>query len=263
MVLELRMDSMQGKSYGNLWRLVFLAIPFLPGLVQMGSTAGGCASLQDVTSGDIPDSGSGQENALDKPTVVAGIKEALHIGTDRPVISTSQLDGFLANELIRIDTPQQLEPMASTLRRAGLGNQVDELETGMNRAAELAAGEARQVFWDAINQMTIADAFAILKGNDTAVTTYFRDRTWQSLQKRFQPIVQQKMEEMGLSRIYGESTDLYEELPLADKPTLVDLDDYITGETISGLFIVLAQEEQKIRQDPVARTTELLRRVFG
>ncbi len=254
---------MHGKNDGNLWRFMCLVILILPGLVQLGSTAGGCASLQNGTFGDILNSGSDQEGALDEPTVVAGIKEALRIGTERAVLSTSQLDGFLANELIRITLPDQLEPMAATLRRAGLGSQVDELETSMNRAAELAAGETREVFWDAITQMTVADAFAILHGNDTAATAYFRDRTWQTLQTRFQPIVQQKMDEVGLSRLYGEVTDLYESLPLVDKPALVDLDEYVTREALSGLFTVLAQEEQKIRRDPLARTTELLRRVFG
>jgi hypothetical protein len=227
------------------------------GILALGS----CASLKDTNLDDLLN--TDEEGQLDEATVVAGLKEALRVGTERTVISTSQVDGYLANELIRIVIPEQIEPMTSTLRRAGLGSFVDELEVGMNRAAELAAGEARQVFWDAITSMTIADAFGILNGGDTAATDYFRGKTWQSLERRYQPIVQQQMNEVGLSRLYGEVVDLYDALPLTDKPALFDLEEYVTAEALTGLFTVLAQEEQKIRQDPLARTTELLRRVFG
>lgn len=224
---------------------------------------GGCASFQNGTLGDLVGTGEEQENSLDEPTIVAGLKEALRIGTDRTVLSTSQLDGYLANELIKIAIPEQLEPVTSTLQDIGLGSQVGELEVGMNRAAEHAATEAREVFWNAITQMTIADAHAILNGGDTAATDFFREQTWQSLQNRYRPIVQQKMDEIGLSRLYGQVVGLYNSLPMVNKPVLLDLDEYVTAEALTGLFIVLAQEEQKIRQDPVARTTELLRRVFG
>jgi len=225
--------------------------------------AGGCASIQNGTLGDLLGSSEGPEETLDESTVVAGLKEALRIGTDRTVLSTSQLDGYLANELIKITIPEQLETLTSTLQDIGLGSQVDELEVGMNRAAEYAASEAREVFWNTITQMTIADAYTILNGGDTAATDFFREQTWQSLQNRYRPIVQQKMDEVGLSRLYGQTVDLYNSLPLVNNPVLLDLDEYVTSEALAGLFIVLAQEEQKIRQDPVARTTELLRRVFG
>jgi hypothetical protein len=222
----------------------------------------GCATLQEDL-GDILDAGSGRGGALDEPTVIAGIKEALRVGTQRTVLSTSQLDGFLGNQLIRIAVPDQLESVATALRQVGLGSQVDELEVGMNRAAERAAAEARDVFWNAITSMSVSDAFGILKGHDTAATEYFRDRTNSTLQARFHPIVQQKIDEVGLSRIYGRIEDTYNSLPLAGTPPLVDLDEYVTERALSGLFTVLAQEELKIRHDPLARTTDLLRRVFG
>jgi len=222
----------------------------------------GCATLQEDLD-NILNTDSGQEGALDESTVIAGIKEALRIGTQNTVLSTSQLDGYYGNELIRIFLPPQLESISSALRRVGLGSQVDELEVGMNRAAELAAAEARDVFWDAINSMTVSDAFGILNGDDTAATDYFRNRTYTVLQARFHPIVQQKIEEIGLSRIYGQIADAYNSLPLTEAPRLVDLDEYVTDRALAGLFTVLAQEEQKIRQDPLARTTDLLRRVFG
>lgn len=222
----------------------------------------GCATLQKDMADILGGSSSGS-GTLDEPTVIAGIKEALRVGTENTVLSTSQLDGYLGNQLIRIALPAQMESMASTLRKVGLGSQVDELEVGMNRAAELAAAEARDVFWNAIAGMTVSDAFGILNGGNTAATDYFHDRTYAALQTRFHPIVQQKIDEIGLSRIYGRVADAYNSLPLAGTPRLVDLDEYVTDKALAGLFTVLATEEQKIRQDPLARTTDLLRRVFG
>jgi hypothetical protein len=222
----------------------------------------GCATLQKGMA-DVFKADSSRSGSLDEPTVIAGIKEALRVGTQNTVLSTSKLDGFLGNQLIRIAVPEQMESMASALRKIGLGSQVDELEVGMNRAAELAAAEARDVFWNAITGMTVSDAFGILSGGDTAATEYFRDRAYASLKSRFHPIVQQKIEEIGLSRVYGRVADTYNNLPLAGTPRLVDLDEYVTGRALAGLFTVLAIEERKIRQDPIARTTELLRRVFG
>ncbi len=222
----------------------------------------GCATLQEDLA-DILDTGEADGGSLDESTVVAGLKEALRVGTENTVLSTSRLDGYLGNELIRIAMPEQLESMASTLRRVGFGDQVDELEIGMNRAAERAASEARGVFWNAIRNMTISDGFGILEGGDTAATEYFRDRTGEALYERFHPIVQEKMDEVGLSRLYERIADIYNGLPLAGTTQLIDLDEYVTDRALAGLFTVLAQEERKIRRDPLARTTELLRTVFG
>jgi hypothetical protein len=221
----------------------------------------GCASLKDLDMGGILE-GPGQ-GALDEATVVAGLKEALKVGSTRATDRTSRAGGFLENDLIRIPLPDQLDPVASTLRQVGLGSYVDELETAMNRAAEKAAGEAAQVFWNAVTTMTIADAFTILEGHETAATEYFRSRTEGDLRRRFQPIVSASTEEVGLGRLYGDLARRYEAIPLTGKPELVDLDTYVTDRALDGLFTVLAQEEQTIREDPVARTTELLRRVFG
>ncbi len=199
---------------------------------------------------------------LDEQTVAAGLREALRVATDRTVVSTSKLDGFLGNALIRIVMPEQFEVAAKTLRAVGFGKQVDELEIGMNRAAERAAGEATEVFLNAITQMTLEDAFSILNGGDNAVTNYFRSRTEESLHERFKPIVTEKMSEIGLYKVYNGLTDYYNKLPLVTTPAL-DLDEYVTQHALKGLFTVLGQEEKRIRTDPLARTTALLRRVFG
>jgi hypothetical protein len=223
--------------------------------------AAGCAALQEGLGEVLKDDSSG--GPLDEPTVIAGIKEALRVGTQNTVLSTSRVDGYLGNELIRIALPDQLQSAASTMRQLGLGGQVDELETGMNRAAELAAAEAREIFWNAITGMTVSDAFGILNGGNTAATEYFRDRTHAALRTRFHPIIERKIESVGVSRVYGRIAETYNSLPLAGTQRLVDLDEYVTDRALAGLFTVLATEEQKIRQDPLARTTDLLRRVFA
>jgi len=199
---------------------------------------------------------------LDEATVAAGLKDALRVGTERTANGVSVLDGFLGNALIRIALPEEFHDMAGALRTVGFGRQVDELEVAMNRAAERAAGEAKGVFWDAIKRMSIADAFAILRGDDDAATRYFRNATEDELRSRFGPIVHAKMEEVGLYRIYQELSGYYDRIPLVKKPA-VDLDAYVTDRALGGLFTVLALEEKRIREDPAARTTELLRRVFG
>ncbi len=198
---------------------------------------------------------------LDHDTVIAGLREALRVGAGRAVDRISVIDGFLGNELIRILMPEELASMARALRRIGLGRQVDELEVGMNRAAEKAAGEVREVLWREIRGLTFADAMSILHGGPTAATDYFRERTEIELRGRFRPIVVARMEEVGLSRLYAELAERYNRLPLV-KRAAVDLNGYVTEKALAGVFTVLGEEEARIRADPLARTTELLRRVF-
>ena len=234
-----------------------LRFPALLPLLLIPLLLSGCAA--EKTLGGILGGGGGP---LDEGTVAAGLKEALRVGTDRTVSATSALNGFLGNELIRIAMPEQLESMAGALRTIGLGGQVDEMETAMNRAAELAAGEATDVFVSAITKMTIADAFGILNGGDRAATDYFQEKTTEELSARFRPIVSEKMDEVGLARLYGDLSEQYNALPFVTTPA-VDLTDYVTERALGGLFTVLAQEEKKIRDDPAKRTTALLQRVFG
>ena len=199
---------------------------------------------------------------LDESTVASGLKEALRVGSERAVSLTAAEDGFLDNSLIRIALPSQLQKMADTLRRIGMGSYVDQFEVAMNRAAERASGEAKGVFWDAITSMTLTDAMGILKGDKTAATDYFRKKTSSQLAEKFKPIVQEKMAEVG---VYGDYTTLvnaYNALPLSSKPQF-DLERYIVEKAQEGVFTMLAEEEVKIRQDPAKRTTELLKKVFA
>jgi hypothetical protein len=233
----------------------------IPLLLLLTTCAIGIASCSNVNLRSLEET-LNKNRPLDEATVVAGLKDALRVGTERGVNATSTVDGFLGNAMIRIALPEQFDDAAALLRSAGLGGKVDELEVAMNRAAERASGEAGSVFWDAITRMSVADAFGILRGEDDAATRYFRSQTEAELRRRFEPIVDKKMEEVGLYRVYEEIAGYYERLPMVEQPAL-DLKRYVTDHALDGLFTVLAQEEKRIREDPLARSTELLRRVFG
>jgi hypothetical protein len=228
--------------------------------IAVGVSVGlaGCAPLKDVPLESILGGGA----ALDEATVARGLKEALSVGTGRAVDQVGSLDGYLANEALRILLPAAVQDVASTLRSVGFGGKVDELEVAMNRAAEQAAGEAVALFGDVITGMTIADAWGILRGHETAATDYFRERTSAALTERYRPIVESRLRAVGGYDDYESLVARLEALPLVEPPDL-DLVAYVTDEALAGLFAVLAQEEQRIRQDPLARTTELLQRVFA
>ncbi|MCW8825310.1 MAG: DUF4197 domain-containing protein [Gammaproteobacteria bacterium] len=228
-------------------------------LLLLVSISSSCVKVDKAVSRYQELSKSGK---LDSKTVVAGLKEALKVGTERTVLSTSAVDGYLGDALIRIAMPSEFQKMGKALRKVGLGRYVDEMEVAMNRAAEQAATEARDVFWQAISSMTLDDAFSILKGDDSAATRYFRSRTEPSLRRRYQPIVGEKMKSVGLYQSYNRAVEAYMKIPFVKKPTL-DLNSYVTDGALDGLFNVLAQEEKKIRIDPAARSTELLKRVFA
>ena len=227
----------------------FLPVFFL----SLGSLS--CAGLQlsDVFDTQAP---------LTESTVIDGLKEALRIGTERTSSSLSARGGFSDNLLLRIVYPDELASVTRTLRRIGLDSQVDEFETNMNRAAEQAAGEAIDVFVSAIGRMSVQDAFGILDGADDAATTYFQERTSEELRIRFAPVVNGVMEDVGVYQAYTSIIDAYNTIPLTT-PVSFDLEEHILDGTLSGLFSVLADEELRIREDPLARTTALLKRVFG
>lgn len=217
-----------------------------------------CASMENLDLGSV----LGNDAPLDEATVARGLKEALTVGTGRAVATVGTLDGYLGNEVLRIALPPEVQDVAGTLRSVGLGNKVDELEIAMNRAAEQAAGEAVNVFTDAITSMTIADAWTILRGHDTAATDYFRDRTATTLTTRYRPIIESKLRTVGGYTSYESLVSRLESIPFVDPPNL-DLIDYVTTHALSGLFTTLATEEQSIRTDPLSRTTTLLQRVFS
>ncbi|HET9285510.1 MAG TPA: DUF4197 domain-containing protein [Candidatus Angelobacter sp.] len=204
----------------------------------------------------------GKKNQPSSDRVAAGLKEALTVGTRNAVASTGRVDGFLKNAAIKILLPEKLRGIGKGLRAVGMGQQVDSLEVGMNRAAEQAAPAARQIFINAVKQMTISDARQILSGGDTAATDYFKSKSTDQLTAAFAPIVHQSMENVGVVRQYNKLM----QNPLAGELAQnkdFDLDQYVVGKTMDGLFYMIGEEEKKIRHDPAAQTTALLREIFG
>lgn len=192
----------------------------------------------------------------------AGLKEALRVSTDKAVASTGRPDGFLKNEAIKILLPRKLQTAGKTMRLLGMGAQVDGLEVGMNRAAEQAAPQAKQIFLNALLQMTFSDAQGILRGGGTAATDYFKRQSTEQLTAAFTPIVHQAMLNVGVVRQYN--TVMQDPAVSRFGSTKnFSLDDYVVGKTLDGLFYVLGQEETRIRNNPTAQTTQLLREVFG
>jgi hypothetical protein len=206
-----------------------------------------------------------QQVSLDDNTVVKGLKEALAVGTERAVTAVAKPDGYFGNPLIKILLPAKVQRAADIVGRFGYQQQVDDLVLSMNRAAEQAAPKAGAFFGDAIRQMSVEDAKGILSGGDTAATEFFEKKTRAKLLDAFRPSVAKEMDKVGTARAYQEMVGKYEATPLAalaGTPSL-DLDSYVTNKALDGLFKVVAEEEKKIRTNPAARTTDLLRKVFG
>ena len=201
-------------------------------------------------------------SGLSTDKITAGLKEALSVSTKNAVALTGRPDGFLKNETIKILVPQKLRTVGNTMRMIGMGSQVDALEVGMNRAAEQATPAAKQIFIDAIMQMSFDDARQILSGGDTAATDYFKAKSTDELTEAFAPIVHQAMENVGVVRQYNQIMQNPMAIRFARSENF-DLDNYVVGKTVDGLFYVMAEEEKKIRKDPMAQTTTLLREVFG
>ena len=219
-----------------------------------------------VVHAQIPDAlkhlGGSRTNGENGQTA-SGLKEALEVGTKNTVSLTGRTDGFFRNEAIKILLPEKLRVVEKGLRLAGQGQVVDDFVLSMNRAAEKAAPAANSIFQDAIKQMTFADARSILVGGDTAATNYFKEKTSDQLRVAFRPPVKSAMEEAGVTQRYKAMTgQLSSSLPFGHAPSF-DLDEYVVTKTLDGLFYVLGQEEKKIRTNPAAQVTPLLRQVFG
>jgi hypothetical protein len=211
-------------------------------ILQQLPRAGTAGNLSDVKIGD-------------------GLKEALQIGTENAVGLTGKTDGYLANAAIKIVMPERLRMAEQALRAVGQGDRVDELVVGMNRAAERAAPAAKSIFWDAIAAMSFDDARRILQGADTAATEYFKQKTTDTLTAAFQPIVSSAMDEVGVTRQYKQLVGGVSHMPFINLQAF-DIDQYVVGKALDGLFHVVGEEEQKIRANPTARVTPLLKDVF-
>jgi hypothetical protein len=219
------------------------------------------AVLEGIMSG----TGTNTTAPLSNEEVIKGLKEALSVGAKNAVSFTSKENGFLNNSLIRIPFPEEAQKVKNTAINLGLSSQVDRFEATLNKAAEKAAAEAVPVFVNAITSMSIQDGFNILRGDSTAATQFLKKATTAELTQKFAPIVQKAIDEVKLTSYWEPLTKAYNQSTLltGNQPVNTDLNAYVTEKALSGLFFYVADEEKKIRKDPAARVTDLLKRVFG
>jgi hypothetical protein len=206
--------------------------------------------------------GTSSSDTLSKNDIVNGLKEALRVGIANGAAKASITDGFFKNELIKIMVPPEARKVENTLRQMGLGKEVDRFVLSLNRAAEDAAKKSKPIFFSAITSMTITDALSILKGQDDAATVYLKKTTGTQLYKTFYPVVDSTLKLNNATKYYSDLVKTYNKIPLVQKVN-PDLKQYATQKAIDGLFVLVAQEEKKIREDPAARVTDILKKVFG
>jgi hypothetical protein len=194
--------------------------------------------------------------------VTAGLKEALAVGTGNAVQMLSKSNGYFGDAAVKILMPEKMQKAAEVLKKAGYQKEVDDFILSMNRAAEQAAPKARPIFEDAVKKLSFDDAQKILKGGNTAATDYFKAKTSSQLTDAFKPVVSDSMNQVGATRSYKALTDRYNSMMPFGKMDSFDLDSYVTGKSLDGMFLKVGQEEAKIRTNPAARTTDLLKKVF-
>ncbi|MBX3253809.1 MAG: DUF4197 domain-containing protein [Chitinophagaceae bacterium] len=204
---------------------------------------------------------TGKDGNLSKDDIAAGLKEALSVGAQNAGKTLSAVDGYFANAALKILMPEEAKKVEEKLRAVGMGKQVDEAILSMNRAAEDAAKSAAPIFVNAIKQMSIQDAAGILKGGDFAATEYLKGKTTSALTESFRPVIEKSLEKVDATKYWNTLFTAYNKFTL--NKINPDLSAYVTEKALSGIFYQVAQEEQKIRKDPLARTTELLKNVFG
>jgi hypothetical protein len=194
--------------------------------------------------------------------VASGLKEALSIGISKGATTAAQPDGYNKNSLIRIPFPQDVKKVESTLRSVGMGSLVDDFVLSLNRAAEDAAQSAKPIFIDAIKKLTIRDVWGILTGGRDAATQYLKSTTSDQLLVAFTPRIQASLDKVNATKYYSDVVGAYNSIPMMQRVN-PDLTGYATQKAIDGLFVLVAQEEANIRENPIARTTQLLKRVFA
>ncbi|MBL7884747.1 MAG: DUF4197 domain-containing protein [Bacteroidia bacterium] len=217
------------------------------------------AAKDAVNSATSATTGGG---ALSNDEVINGLKEALTIGTNSSTAFASKLDGFYKNPMLFIAFPSEAQKVKDWALKMGMKSQVDQFEMTLNRAAEEASKDAATVFVNAVKGMSIGDGFAILKGADNAATNYLIEKTSAELKIKFTPIVQAAIDKVELTKYWNPIINGYNKVPFVQKQN-PDLTAYVTDKAMEGLFKLIAQEELKIRKDPVAQVTDLLKRVFG
>ena len=233
-------------------------------LTLVAAAAGPAAAQLENLIKQLPSipGGAPSTGSLGEVKIGQGLKEALQVSTEKAVSLTGRTDGYLKNEAIKILMPERLKTAERGLRAVGYGPQLDELVVGMNRAAEQAAPAAKNIFWDAIGGMTIDDARKILNGGNHAATDYFKSKTTPKLTAPFTPVVEKSMSQVGVTQQYNELMGRAKAIPFLNTEQY-DLNHYVVGKGLDGLFVVVGEQEAQIRANPTARTTALLQEVFG
>lgn len=203
----------------------------------------------------------GGKSSLTNDEIISGLKEALQVGTEKGANKLSAVDGFFKDAAIKILMPSEAQKAEKTLRNLGLGKQVDNAILSMNRAAEDAAKSAAPIFINAIKGMSFQDALGILRGGDNAATNYLKDKTTISLTEAFRPVIENSLKKVDATKHWNTVFTSYNKLS-PDKVN-PDLAAYVTEKALVGIFYQVAQEEQKIRKDPMARTSDILKKVFS
>ena len=204
-----------------------------------------------------------KQGVLSNDDIVAGLKEALAVGSQKGSATLSQLDGFFKNAALKILMPPEVIKVEKALRSIGMGKLVDDAVLSMNRAAEDACKGAAPIFGNAIKQMSFQDALGILKGSDTAATAYLRRKTTGDLTSAFTPVIASSLEKVNATKYWSLLFTTYNNLPTTFTKINSDLSSYVTDKALSGIFYQVALEEKNIRKDPVARTSEILKKVFA
>lgn len=205
----------------------------------------------------------GSSSGLSNDDIINGLKEALTIGTDSASKRLHKTDAFFANAAIKILMPPEAQKVESTLRKAGLGSLADKAILSMNRAAEDAAGGISSIFIDAVKQMTVTDGLKILKGGDFAATDYLKANTTSKLTEKMRPVIEASLAKVNATTYWKDVFSAYNKIPLTKSQVNPDLSAYVTEKAMAGIFYSISLEEQKIRKDPAAQVTSLLKKVFG
>ncbi len=216
----------------------------------------------DILSGVVGSHTSAATPSLTNDEVIKGLKEALSVGTNNSSGTAAKVDGYLKNPALFIPWPVEAQAMKDKLIKLGMQKKVTEFETSLNRAAEESAKKAAPVFVDAITGMSVGDGFAILKGSDTAATHYLREKTFTPLKAQFMPVVKEAIAKTKVASLWTPLAATYNKIPGVKKQN-PDLNDYICTKAVNGLMTLIKDEEAKIRKDPMAQVTDLLKKVFG
>ena len=224
-------------------------------IILLSVTLSSCEILTNLPTG----TGGG----VTETEAADGIKEALGQGLVKAVLQLNKEDGFFKDALYKVLLPPDAKKIENTLRDLGMGKMVDKAILQINRAAEDAAGYAKPIFVDAIKSMTIADAIGLVKNGDTSATHFFRVKTTDKLIAAFSPVIKGSLDKLDATKYYADVVNTYNNFPTTFKKINPDLPSHVTGKAVDALFDLVGKEEQNIRQNIVARTTDLLRKVFG